>query len=297
MLTTYQDSVTKGNIRLLWQETSFYRQFFNESIAGGQVQTGRQQRLLTIAWNTGNDQTMSIDGIDYRFPAQTILPLMVNQTFRFQQPEAVVAWQFDREFYCIIDHDQEVSCTGFLFYRSAEPLFLPLNEQEQKRFSALLVVFEEEFATRDRIQGDMLRMLLKRLIIKLTRLAKEQYGAETIPETSFDLIRQYRMLVEQQYRNQHQVAFYAEQLNKSPKTLSNVFALHGQESPLQIIHDRIGLETKRLLTFTDKSVKEIAYEMGFGEVPHFSRFFKNLYGVAPSEFKGQIEHAIKTIAA
>ena len=287
MLATYQDPTTHGTIRLLKHETGFYRQFFDETIAAGQAPTGRRQRLLTIAWNTGADQSIRLDGVDYPFPAQTMLPLMVNQTFQFDRPAEIIAWQFDREFYCIIDHDKEVSCSGFLFYGSPEPMFLHLTDHEQTSFSALLSVFDEEFATSDIIQGDMLRMLLKRLIIKLTRLAKAQYVARSIPDAGVEQIRQYRMLVEQNYRHQHQVAFYAGRLSKSPKTLSNAFALHQQDSPLQIIHDRIGLEAKRLLLYTDKSTKEIAYELGFEEVSHFSRFFKNLFAVPPSDFKAQ----------
>lgn len=292
MLSIYQDPTTNGIIRLIRSEAGFFRQFFDETIVAGQIQTGRKQRLLTIAWNTGPDQPITIDGIDYTFPAHTMVPLVVNQTFRFARPELITAWQFDREFYCIIDHDKEVSCSGLLFYGSPEPQFLCLSEPQQPQFEALLTVFEEEFSTRDTIQGDMLRMLLKRLIIKLTRLVKEQY-AGPLPDNSLELIRHYRMLVEQNYRRQHQVSFYAELLNKSPKTLTNVFALHGQQSPLQIIHDRIGLEAKRLLLYTDKSAKEITYELGFEEMPHFSRFFKNLFGVPPSEFKGKAREVLQ----
>lgn len=287
MLATYQHPITHGTIRLVKHETEFYRQFFDEAIAAGQTQTGRKQRLLTIAWNTGADQTVLLDGVPYLFPAQTMLPLMVNQTFRFSQPDDIIAWQFDREFYCIIDHDKEVSCSGFLFYGSPEPMFLHLTDLDQTAFLALLLVFDDEFATRDTIQGDMLQMLLKRLIIKLTRLAKVQYVAASLSDGGLELVRQYRMMVEQNYKQQHQVAFYAEALNKSPKTLSNAFALQHQNSPLQIIHDRIGLEAKRLLIYTDKSAKEIGYELGFEEVSHFSRFFKNLFTIPPSDFKAQ----------
>ncbi len=296
MLATYQDPITQGTTRLIKCETGFYRQFFDETIGGGQIQTGRQQRLLTIAWNTGPDQSIFLDGVTYLFPSQTMLPMMVNQTFRFQQPDHIIAWQFDREFYCIIDHDKEVSCSGFLFYGSTEPMFLSLTEPDQTSFSALLSVFDEEFATRDSIQGDMLRMLLKRLIIKLTRLAKVQYVAATMSDGGLELVRQYRMLVEQNFKQQHQVAFYAEALNKSPKTLSNVFALYQQDSPLHIIHERIGLEIKRLLLYTNKTSKEITYELGFDEVPHFSRFFKNLFSVSPSEFKAQQTAKVTEVA-
>jgi AraC family transcriptional activator of pobA len=285
MFTSFRDPSTQGTIRLVKHEAEFYRQFFDQTIGANTVATGRQQRLLTIAWNTGPDQTVVLDGVSYVFPSQALLPLMVNQTFRFEQPASIVAWQFDREFYCIIENDQEVSCAGFLFYGSFTSLFLPLSAAEQASFAALLAVFEEEFATHDTIQGAMLRMLLKRLIIKTTRIAKAQHVAPSIPDGGLELFRQYRMLVEQHYQHQHQVAFYADQLHKSPKTLSNVFALHQQTSPLQIIHDRIGLEAKRLLLFTDKSNKEIAFSLGFNELPHFSRFFKKLVGMPPSDFK------------
>lgn len=291
MLATYYEPATAGTIRLIKHEAGFYRHFFDETIQPGQIHTGRKQRLLTVAWNTGPDQLIVIDGLEYVFPTGSVLPLVVHQTFRFGQADNVVAWQFDREFYCIIDHDREVSCSGLLFYGRPEPMFLQLTDDERAKLTALLLVFEDEFATRDTIQGEMLRMLLKRLIIKLTRLVKAQYVEQTLSDSSLELIRQYRMLVEQHYRQEHQVAYYADRLNKSPKTLTNVFARHGQDSPLQIIHDRIGLEARRLLSFTDKSAKEIAYELGFDEVSNFSRFFKNLFAVPPAEFRDQLKQA------
>ncbi|MEZ0540321.1 helix-turn-helix domain-containing protein [Fibrella arboris] len=293
MLAIYHEPTTDGTIRLIEHEVGFYRQFFDETIHPNEVRTGRQQRLLTVAWNTGADQTVTIDGLTYLFPAQSVLPLVVNQTFRFERADTVVAWQFDREFYCIIDHDKEVSCSGLLFYGRPEPQFLRLSTDDQVKLTALLVVFSDEFATRDTIQGEMLRMLLKRLIITLTRLTKAQYRAETMTDSGLELTRQFRMLVEQNYRQQHQVGFYADQLNKSPKTLTNVFALHERESPLQVIHERIGLEARRLLSFTDKSAKEISYELGFDEVSNFSRFFKKIVGVPPSEFKEQLHQGPK----
>jgi AraC-like DNA-binding protein len=45
------------------------------------------------------------------------------------------------------------------------------------------------------------------------------------------------------------------------------------------------LEARRLLKYTDKSIKEIAFEIGFEEIQTFSRFFKNYEGVSPSDFR------------
>ena len=65
---------------------------------------------------------------------------------------------------------------------------------------------------------------------------------------------------------------------------SNSFAKYGK-SPLQIIHDRIVLETKRQLLYTDRSSKEIAYDIGFDDASHLSRLFKKQTSMSPSEFK------------
>ena len=83
------------------------------------------------------------------------------------------------------------------------------------------------------------------------------------------------------------MAEYADLLNKSPKTLSNLFKKITDKSPLKFIHDRKMLEARRLLAYTEMSVKEIAYELGFDDLQSFSRFFKKLASIAPSDFKSQ----------
>lgn len=192
---------------------------------------------------------------------------------------------FNREFYCIHENDHEVSCEGLLFWGSSELPVIQLDEEERPKFETLFQVLIDEMSTKDRIQGEMLRMLLKRLIIKGTRLARKQLFPESVGNKQTELIRQFNILVEQHFREYHQVSDYADMLYKSPKTLSNVFAEAGHKAPLEMIHYRIALEAKRLLKKTDKFAKEIAYELGFEEPAHFSRFFKKETGMAPSAFR------------
>lgn len=277
MRLTHVDRKTKGEIHFIHKEAHFEQTYKEKETRG---------LILTIALNSGEEQTVFIDGVKHRLGAWNILPLFTGQTFKFERPEDIIAWQYNRDFYCVVDHDREVSCVGFLFFGSMGNLFIQLNEENRKKIDILQQIFIEEFNTSDNIQTDMLQMLLKRLIIITTRLAKEQYGDDSLySNEKYELIRQYNFLVEMHYKEQHQVQFYAGELNRSAKTLSNLFTTYNYKSPLSIIHERIITEAKRLFYYTDKSTKEIAYELGFEDAAHFSRFFKNLTGQNPSDFK------------
>ncbi|KAA2243395.1 helix-turn-helix domain-containing protein [Chitinophaga agrisoli] len=277
MTQIFLHSPTNAQFRLVYDEAHFDRVFYGKD---------RKDKLLTIAWNKGKDQQVNIDNVVYLFPANTILCLMVNETFHFEDPSTIVAWQFNKEFYCIVNHDKEVSCVGFLFYGSSQKMFVSLNEHHQEKIEALQHVFLDEFSTSDHIQGEMMQVLLKRLIIIVTRLAKEQYITEKeLTGDKLDLVRKFNLLVENHYRKEHQVKFYAEQLFKSPKTLSNMFALYNHKSPLLVIQERVLLEAKRLLFYTEKTSKEIANDLGFENANHFSKFFKKHTGKVPTEFK------------
>ena len=55
-------------------------------------------KLYTIVWNRGSEQTVMVDEVNYKFAANAVLPIMMSQSFRFEKPDQVVAWQFNREF-------------------------------------------------------------------------------------------------------------------------------------------------------------------------------------------------------
>lgn len=242
--------------------------------------------INTFVYNKGRAQWVKIDEIQYEMPSKCVLLLVSNQNFVFEQPDTVVAWQFNKEFYCIVDHDAEVGCVGFLFYGIEHPMFIILDEKEQQEMEYLQKMFLLEWPLRDNFQGEMLRSLLKCLIIKITRTAKYQSNSYRIfPDDKLDIIRKFSLLLEGKFKSQHSVKYYAGELNKSPKTLSNIFALLGQPSPSKIIYNRIILEVKRYLHYTNKTAKEISYELGFESPAHFSRFFKLQTGMNMSDFK------------
>ncbi|ATL48358.1 AraC family transcriptional regulator [Chitinophaga caeni] len=277
MIREFNDSNTAGR---------FIMHVNNEFLHGLGMRDEVPQTINTFVYNKGEEQTVTIDEINYKMPSKSILPLVSNQHFSFEHPAALLAWQFNREFYCILDHDAEVGCVGFLFYGIHHPMFILLGEKEVRDMAQLEQTFGDEWQFKDKFQGEMLRTLLKRLIIKATRVAKEQCDDyRDLPDDKLDIVRKFSLILEGNFRKEHGVKFYADGLNKSPKTLTNLFALLNQQSPSKLIQNRIILEAKRYLHYTDKSAKEIAYELGFESPAHFSKFFKSYAGDNISSFR------------
>ena len=273
----YKDRATQGR---------FIMHIKNDMFKGLGLKSTLPEPINTFVFNKGREQAVVIDEVTYTMPARSVLPLMFNQHFVFERPQELVAWQFNREFYCIVDHDKEVGCVGFLFYGIHHPMFITLDKHDLDGLSNMEKIISEEITVTDNFQGEMLRSLLKRLIIKVTRIAKGQAKAyNEFGDERMDMMRNFSLLLECHFKTEHEVKFYAAALNKSPKTLCNFFALCHEQSPLKLIHNRITLEAKRYLHYTDKTSKEIAYELGFENPEHFSRFFKLNTGKSVSEFR------------
>jgi AraC family transcriptional regulator, transcriptional activator of pobA len=239
---------------------------------------------LTFVWFV-KSQSVKVDGLTYLFQADQILCLTEFHhldTRTFKETRFI---RFNRPFYCVKDHDDEVGCRGLLFFSAAQLPVITIPKAELEKFELLWKMFALEMGTRDNLQFEMLQMMLKRFIILCTRLYKHQHNLVSPQIKEPEIIRAYNLLVEQHYKTQHTVAFYASQLHKSPKTLANLFLKYGLPRPLEIIQERIMLEARRLLRYTDKSIKEVAYQVGYEDLQSFSRAFRTHEKISPTAFK------------
>ena len=178
-----------------------------------------------------------------------------------------------------------MSCKGVLYYGSSKLPILELKPIDIETLGTVWKMFIIEMNSKDNLQLEMLQMMLKRVIILCTRIYKNQHDFEKLNSKQVTLVREFNFLVEKFFRQKHTVAEYADLLNKSPKTLTNLFKKLANKSPLQFIQERKMLEARRLLRYTDRAVKDIAYELGYIDIQTFSRFFKRNQGLSPSKFR------------
>lgn len=81
------------------------------------------------------------------------------------------------------------------------------------------------------------------------------------------------------------VAFLAERANQHPDYFSRLFCQYTGDRPLSYINDKRIERAQYLITTTNMSYSDIAKEIGFEHRPYFSKIFKKLIGMTPSEYK------------
>ena len=250
----------------------------------------RDKTLYKFIWVQSGTLTLEIDHIPMRLEKDEIVTLTPLHHLEVKEVDGeYLTFVFNSNFYCIYGHDNEVSCNGFLFYGSSHVMRLALSAGQSSNLHDIVRIFRQESVIHDNLQEEMLRIVLKRFIITCTRIARQRFGVGQEKEKTFDIIRQYYVLVDRHFKEKKQVQDYADILCRSPKTLSNLFSTCGLPSPLRVIHDRIEAEAMRLLLYTHKSAKEISSILGFEDLSAFSRFFKKMTGESVSDYRKRVK--------
>jgi AraC-like DNA-binding protein len=137
----------------------------------------------------------------------------------------------------------------------------------------------------------MLAAELRVLVIYLSRLYTQQFGVS--PNGEYRLLREFQGLVEQLFREEHEVAGYAARLHISPGHLNEQVKEQSGKTAIHHIHARMVVEAKRQLLYSDVSVKELADELGFEDPAYFTRWFKRLTGETPIRYRRTIRERFR----
>ena len=192
---------------------------------------------------------------------------------------------FTDEFFCQSDADRETFINTGLFnnFLNFKP-FEALPEQTPI-LEATAGQLLHEYETDGQMKADVLRSYLKIFLIQAARLFAPQMSGSHEGSRSVCLVRQFQELVDNQFKTKSKVADYAEKLNVTPSHLNDtVKRITGTPASEHIKH-RVILEAKRRAYFGNTSAKEIAYELGFDDEAHFSKYFKNNTGQTFSEYR------------
>jgi AraC family transcriptional regulator, transcriptional activator of pobA len=133
------------------------------------------------------------------------------------------------------------------------------------------------------ILGELLKMFLI-CFNQVTMQPHQQFNQSRNKE----LVSRFLMLLERNYATHKMVADYAKQLTVTPNYLNEIVKKVSGFPASHHIQQRIILEAKRKAAHVSMSMKEVAYHLGFDDISHFSKFFKNVSGINFTAFKKEI---------
>jgi len=174
---------------------------------------------------------------------------------------------------------------AFPFFEQSVPSCLSLTQIKFEEFKNQLHEIELVLSDNEMLTKEI---VLLRLHLMLKLLQKDylnqfpEHGSSTKPEK---MIRKFNVLIDEHFNQESSVNFYANKLNITPNYLNILSQKYLKIPAGDVIKERTILEAKRLLTSTDLSIKEIAYQLGFNDNTYFSKVFKKYTGKTPGDFK------------
>lgn len=172
-----------------------------------------------------------------------------------------------------------------LLLNSNYPPLYQLNERfpiVADRFVAVKREIESQYA----YHLDIVRLILMEILYEYNRACEYcLLGFEKNMNRNYQLTYEFKRLVDQYFSTWKSIGQYASQLGISAKHLTEVVKEETGYSALQIIHERLLLESQYLLKHSTLSIKECAGVLGFETASYFSRFFKSHMIISPNEYR------------
>lgn len=224
----------------------------------------------------------NIDSVNYPIGDKEIHILFPGQMHKWHIHEGCTGYQLMIE-HSFLEQFAPFFRFSFTNYQN-NPVIKLSNESFEKiqyEFNAIKLELKSE--------NSLIHLLQARaaVIAAIVSTEAESSFTEFKVYQSHERLAKFNELIDEFYKQERSVAFYAEKLHITPNYLNILCKKNLKVSATHLIHQRIATEAKRLLQNKKLNIKEITFELGFTDNSYFSIFFKNQTGMTPSEFRCQ----------
>lgn len=169
-------------------------------------------------------------------------------------------------------------------------ILIPFNEEQNTWFSALFELIEMEVKQEDSDHtNSVIIHLVNGFFSKIAALfqLQEKERIREFSSRSVEIVKTFRGLVRTHYIQWKKPSEYADKMNISSSYLNDTVKSITGFSVTTLIQQEVFRESQRLLCYTNKSIKEIAIQLGYEDYKYFIRLFSKSVGVTPSNFRKQ----------
>lgn len=253
----------------------------------------QRNNYFTLLLITSGEGVATVDFSDYAFNEDTLFAFYPYQPFMLCSKKNLtgIAVQFHHDFFCIYRHHQEIAANGILFNNVYQQPFIHLADHCKTTILHLIEGIANELKEEAFRKDEVLVSYLKVLLVMATRIKLDQQSlrdTQTVKGKQQFLVQNLRNAIENNFRSKHAASDYAELLHLTPASLTRITKNHFDKTLSELITERIIIEAKRELYLTNKTIKEIAYELGYEDEYYFSRVFKSKTDISPQFYRNTI---------
>jgi AraC family transcriptional regulator, transcriptional activator of pobA len=260
------------------------------SIHDWTIRAHRHRNLFQILLieRGGGEMTFEAARLPFSAPAAILVPAAIAHGYRFE-PGVTEGWVLTfTEDVAVALGDRAGEALSRLRALAAHPIVSIADETERARLSALCAELFEEGSLAREGYGVAMRGLLALIAVGVARLAASRARTGSVTLQPADAtVAQLRALVDEFFRGEHQLGFYAEKLGMTVDRLNDHVKRATGITAGHLIRQRLLTEAKRQLVFTSQPIQDIAAELAFSDPSHFARFFRKHTGTTPHEFRDQ----------
>lgn len=260
----------------------------DQTILTSSLSEPRRLACLTLAICTRGSADYRLGTIEHHVQKGDIIIINSGQVIdEYRQSDdcmATVLLLDDSYFYEIVSGVHELSML-FTFSRM-HPVF-HLNENETRStLDYLRFIKNKMMETGHQFRRDIVRALILALIYDIGEaIARIQHDTTTHNTRAESIYIEFIQLVEEKFRQERRVSWYAKALSITPKYLSETIRQVSRRTPNDWIDYYVVLELRVLLKNTTKTIKDITQYMNFPNQSFLGKYFKEHVGVSPSEYR------------
>jgi len=241
-----------------------------------------------ILWTEKGKSRQSIDYNEYEVLPNTLFFISPNQVHRFEEWKPLVGGTIlFTEDYFLLNHTTKDRLFELTFLDNvyAKPCvhFSKADFSDIKHTIDLL--YKEQ--RRDDKSAPITQSLLHILLSQVQRCVTSQTN-NVISKKYLILFKEFKNLLDKHFTENQTANFYAGLLCVTAHHLNLVSKTVTGRTASEIIKARGILEAKRLLTFTDKTITQIATDLNYFDSSYFAKIFKADTGMSPNDFKKEM---------
>jgi AraC family transcriptional regulator, transcriptional activator of pobA len=175
------------------------------------------------------------------------------------------------------------------FYSLSNKPYISLSKKEGEYLLNAFELINREYEGNNSSRDELIRLKTIEVLLLSERIFNNNNKIKTVNSVTTELVFKFKVLIEDNFKRHLSASDYAAMLSVHPNYLNRAIKTQTGKTSTELINERIKLEAISLLVYTHLSVSEIAYQLGFEEVSHFSKFFKKLTTVSPGQYKKMVK--------